>query len=228
MRFITVPRTETGCLSYLIADEVTGAGLLVDPPEDPAAGLGAAHDIGAPITRVLETHTHADHISGARILAARLGVPVLLPSLSRASYPHRTYAEGDSVRVGDVELRALHTPGHTPDSMSLIQDDRALVGDSLLVGSVGRADFYPEGPEEMYHSLFDKLLKLNDRLEIHPAHYGAHHGLPDRMGTTLGNERRTNEALTQKTKEDFVRYMTEGWPPKPHGWEEIVARNLRG
>ena len=228
MRFVPFPRSETGCLSYLIADDAAGAGLIVDPPQDPTPLLQEAQRFALPVTLVAETHTHADHVSGAYRLAERLHAPLLLPSLSRATFPHRRYGEGSTLRVGDVGLRATHTPGHTPDSMSLILEDRALVGDALLVGTVGRADFYPEGPVELYHSIFDKLLRLHDKIEIHPAHFGPRHGLPDRMVTTIGDERRTNEALTQKSKADFVRYMTEGWPPKPHGWEEIVARNLRG
>ena len=228
MRFLPVPRAETGCLSYVIVDEATGACLVVDPPEDPKVVLRAVEGLQARVTEVLETHTHADHISGAPFVSEMLGVPVLLPSKSQATYPHRSYADADMLRVGDVEVRALHTPGHTADSMSLIVGDRALVGDALLVGTVGRADFYHEGIEELYHSIFDKLLKFEDELMIHPAHFGPRHGLPDRTSTTLGEERLTNEALNQKTKPDFVRFMTEGWPPKPHGWEQIVERNLIG
>ncbi|MCI4348091.1 MAG: MBL fold metallo-hydrolase [Thermoplasmata archaeon] len=202
--------------------------MVVDPPEDSKAVLHAIEGPGARIIEVLETHTHADHISGARRLGESLPVPVRLPSKSQATYSHSSYGDGDTLRVGDVEIRALHTPGHTADSMSLVVGDRALVGDALLVGSVGRADFYPEGIEELYHSIFDKLLRFEDELEIHPAHYGPHHGLPERASTTLGEQRRTNEALSQRTKPDFIRYMSEGWPPKPHGWEQIVERNLKG
>jgi glyoxylase-like metal-dependent hydrolase (beta-lactamase superfamily II) len=228
MRFVPVFQAETGCLSYVIADEAAGACMVVDPPEDPKFVLRAVEGLPAQVIEVLETHTHADHISGAHLLGESLRVPVRLPSKSRATYPHSSYCEGDTLRVGDVEIRAVHTPGHTADSMSLVLEGRALVGDALLVGSVGRADFYPEGIEELYHSIYDKLLKFADELAIHPAHFGPRHGLPERTSTTLGEERRTNEALNQRTNSDFVRYMTEGWPPKPHGWEQIVERNLKG
>jgi hydroxyacylglutathione hydrolase len=228
MRFLPVPRVETGCISYVIVDDVAGAYVVVDPPEDPKGVLRAIEGVPAQVAEVWETHTHADHISGAHFLGESLGVPVRLPSRSEATYTHRTYGDGDTLRIGDLEIRALHTPGHTPDSMSLVLGNRALVGDALLVGSVGRADFYPEGIEELYHSIFDKLLKFTDDLTIHPAHFGSRHGLPERTSTTLGEERRTNEALNQTTKPEFVRYMTEGWPPKPQGWEQIVERNLKG
>jgi glyoxylase-like metal-dependent hydrolase (beta-lactamase superfamily II) len=111
--------------------------------------------------------------------------------------------------------------------MTLVLDDRALVGDTLLVGSPGRADFYEQGPEELYHSIFDKLLKLQDELVLYPSHFGPKHGLPEAMMTTLGHEKRSDEALSLRNQHDFVRYMTEGWPPKPHGWEAIVAANTR-
>ncbi len=228
MRFLPVTRVGTGCLSYVVVDEAGGACVVVDPPEDSKVVLRAVEGLQAHITEVLETHTHADHISGAHLLGQSLRVPVRLPSKSQATYAHISYSDGDTLRVGDVEIRAVHTPGHTADSMSLVLEDRALVGDALLVGSVGRADFYPEGIEELYHSIFDKLLKFSDELVIHPAHFGPRHGLPERTSTTLGEERRTNEALNQRTKPDFVRCMTDGWPPKPHGWEQIVERNLQG
>ncbi|MCI4353307.1 MAG: MBL fold metallo-hydrolase [Thermoplasmata archaeon] len=228
MRLIPVPRAKTGCISYIIADGAAGTCLVVDPPEDPTAVLRTVDGLQARVVEVLETHTHADHVSGAHHVGQMLGVPVRLPSKSQATYSHRSYGDADALRVGDVEVRALHTPGHTADSMSLIVGGRALVGDALLVGTVGRGDFYPQGIEELYHSLFDKLLTFDDELMIYPAHFGPRHGLPERTSTTLGEERRTNEALNQKTKPEFVRYMSEGWPPKPQGWEEIVERNLKG
>jgi len=223
--FRQVPRPETGCLAYVVGDPATREAVLVDPPEDTARIEAAARELGVQVTGVVESHTHADHLSGARAYAARTGVPIWLPAMSKARFPHRGIEDGKEVSVGDLRMRALHTPGHTPDSMVLVVEGKAIVGDTLLVGTVGRADFYPRGPEELYHSIFDRLLRLDDALEIYPAHYGPKHGLPEKLMTTLGAEKRTNEALTQATKADFVKYMTEGWPPKPHGWEAIVAQN---
>ncbi|TLZ58149.1 MAG: MBL fold metallo-hydrolase [Methanobacteriota archaeon] len=220
-----IPRVETGCMSYLIGDPGSGVAALVDPTEDPRVFLQEASALGLRIERVIETHTHQDHVSGAKALAARLRAPVHLPFKSPAKYPHESIAENSRLRIGDSELRAIHTPGHTPDHMTYVLGDAALVGDCLLVGTVGRADFYPEGPEELYHSVFDKILRLSDEVVVYPAHYGPHHGLPEDRFTTLGHERRFNEALTVKSKEDFIRYMMEGWPPKPGGWREISERN---
>ena len=122
-------------------------------------------------------------------------------------------------------MRALHTPGHTRCSMSLLLDDRAIVGDALLVGTVGRSDFYPDGPEEMYHTVFDKLVNLREDILVYPAHFGPHHGLPDELSTTVGREKRLSEPLNLRNKDDFIRYMTEGWPPKPARWKKIVETN---
>lgn len=211
-----VARPETGCMSYLIGNPEAGVSAAVDPMEDASALV---------LERVLETHTHQDHISGAKALAARLQVPVHLPFKSPAKYPHESIPDNGRIRVGDAAVRAVHTPGHTPDHMAFVLDDAALVGDCLLVGTVDRADFYDEGPEDMYHSIFDRILRLSDEVVVYPAHYGPNHGLPEDRFTTVGRERRFNGALTQATKADFIRYMTEGWPPKQEGWREISERN---
>lgn len=225
--FHQVVREASGCLGYLVGDPAAREALVVDPPQELDLVTAPARHLGVGITAVADTHTHADHRSGAHRLAEATGARLLLPAKSPATFPHERLAHGGDVRVGDLRLRALDTPGHTPDAMTLVFEDRALVGDTLLVGTAGRADFYPEGPEELYHSLFDTLLKLRDELLIFPAHFGGHHGLPPDLMTTLGKERRVNEALTQRTKEDFLKYMTEGWPPQPKGWRDIVAANQR-
>lgn len=228
LRFEQLARPETGCLAYVIADGTAREALVVDAPSDIAPALEAARRLGVRIAKVAETHTHADHRSGARALAAATGAELWMPQRSAARFPHQALADNADLRVGDLRLRAVHTPGHTPDAMSLLLPDRAIVGDTLLVGTAGRADFYARGPEELYHSIFDKLLKLSDEVQVYPAHYGPRHGLPEELMTTVGRERRLNEAVNQRTKEDFIKYMTEGWPPKPKDWEAIVAANNAG
>lgn len=222
---IQMARESSGCLSYILADREAGQCVVIDPTQDPFLYDEAARAHDLEIAGVWETHTHADHISSARPLALGRKVALWMPAKSGAAFPHTPISEGTKLRVGDVEVRAIATPGHTPDAMTFLAGDNAIVGDTLLVGTVGRADFYPEGPTELFHSVFDKLLALSDSVSVHPCHYGSHHGLPPERSTTLGKERTTNEALTQKTKEAFVRYMTEGWPPQPHGWKEIQWKN---
>ena len=225
MKVIQLARESTGCLTYLLADEGAGACVVVDPTQDPFLYDEAAQAHALRVTGVWETHTHADHISSARPLARQLKVPLAMPAKAGATFDHLGITGSTPLRVGDLEVRAIETPGHTPDAMTFLAGDAALVGDTLLVGTVGRADFYPEGPSELYHSVFDKLLRLEDRVRVFPCHFGSHHDLPPDRTTTLGAQRLDNEALTQKTKEDFVRYMTQGWPPQPHGWQEIQWAN---
>jgi len=225
MPVVQLPRESTGCLSYLLGDGSSKQCVIVDPTQDPFLYDEAARAHGLRVVGVWETHTHADHISSARAMANLLNVPLSMPAKAGASFPHLAITDGAALRVGDLHVRAISTPGHTPDAMTCLAGDEALVGDTLLVGTVGRADFYPEGPTELYHSVFDKLLRLSDAVKIYPCHYGTKHGLPDTRSTTLGHERKSNEALTQSTKEDFIRYMTEGWPPQPHGWREIMWKN---
>ncbi len=225
MKVVQLARESTGCLTYLLADEGVGECVVIDPTEDPYLYDEAARAHGLRVTAVWETHTHADHISSARPFARQLNVPLAMPSKSGATFRHIGITPSTPLRVGDLHVRALETPGHTQDAMTFIADDAALVGDTLLVGTVGRADFYPEGPSELYHSVFDRLLRLEDRVRVFPCHFGPHQALPPDRTTTLGAERLRNEALTQRTKEDFVRYMTEGWPPQPHGWKEIQWAN---
>jgi hydroxyacylglutathione hydrolase len=222
---VQMARETSGCLSYLLADKGAGVAVVVDPTQDPFLYAEAAVENGVDIIGVWETHTHADHISTARPLAVARKVGLWMPAKSGATFPHTPIGESTRLRVGDVEVRAISTPGHTPDAMTFLAGDDALVGDTLLVGTVGRADFYPEGPSELFHSVFDKLLGLSDAVRIHPCHYGAHHGLPPERSTTMGRERALNEALTQKSRDAFIRYMTEGWPPQPHGWKEIQWKN---
>ncbi len=225
MQVVQLAREATGCLTYLVADERAGECVVVDPTSDPYLYDAAAQAHGLRVTGVWETHTHADHLSSARPLARQLNVPLAMPAKSGATFDHVAIGPSTPLRVGDLQVRALETPGHTPDAMTFLVGDAAIVGDTLLVGTVGRADFYPEGPSELYHSVFDKLLRLEDAVRVFPSHFGPHQGLPPDRTTTLGAERVRNEALTQKTKEDFIRYMTGGWPPQPRGWKEIQWAN---
>jgi glyoxylase-like metal-dependent hydrolase (beta-lactamase superfamily II) len=222
---VQVARETTGCLSYVILDPSSASAAVVDPTLAPAVYIEAATSRGCEVTAVWETHTHADHISTARDVARHVGVPLHLPAKAGAAFDHHPISDGQRLRVGDIAVRAIATAGHTPDAMTFLAGDEAIVGDTLLVGTVGRADFYPQGPEELYHSIFDKILRLADSVRIHPCHFGPQHGLPEARVTTMANERVKNEALTLKSKDEFIRYMTEGWPPQPHGWKEIMWAN---
>lgn len=223
-----LPRPDTGCLSYFLADPIAREAVIVDPGIDAAPYLGSLSARGWHLAAIVETHTHADHLAGHSALHAATDAPIYVSRRSPAQYPHRTLMEGEAIDFGSEELAVLETPGHTLDHLTLRVRDSAFVGDTLLIGACGRTDLGDGSPERLWESLTDKLLHLPDEVEVYPAHFGPHHSLPARYVSTIGFERATNEALNQGSREAFVRYMTEGWPPKPSDFERIVRANLEG
>ena len=220
-----LPRPE-GCLSYFVGDLDERVAVVVDPGRDDAPYRALLGEGGWRLAAILETHTHADHLSGHAPLHAATGAPIYVSHRSPAQYPHRTLADGDAVPFGSEEVTVLETPGHTRDHLTLHVRDRIFTGDTLLLGSCGRTDLGDGAPDLLWESLQDKLLPLPAETEVYPAHFGPKHALPERFVSTLGFERSRNEALLQPTREAFLRYMTEGWPPKPEEFERIVRANL--
>ncbi len=220
-----LPRPE-GCLSYFVGDLDARVAVIVDPGRDDAPYRALLAEGGWRLGAILETHTHADHLAGHARLHAATDAPIYLGRRSPAEYPHRSLADGEAVAFGAEEVRVLETPGHTRDHLSLRVRDRLFTGDTLLLGSCGRTDLGDGSPDRLWESLQDKLLRLPPETEVYPAHYGPRHALPDRYVSTLGFERATNEALLQPDRDAFVRYMTDGWPPKPSDFERIVRANL--
>ena len=194
------------------------------------------------ITHIFETHVQADHLSGARTLAAATGAPVLLHELADARFPHVSLADDQELEMGNVKITVLHTPGHTPEGVSLVVTDHTrarepwfvLTGDTLFSGGVGRPDLMGDGAEtalasQLYDSLHGKLLKLPDHIEVYPAHFGGAacgKGLSGKPGTTIGFERRFNPALQQTSRADFVRFVLADLPPQPPAFAENRRRNL--
>ncbi len=221
-----------GCLahaSYLIGDG--GEAVVVDPSRDVEMYLDEAKCHGLTIKWVLETHLHADFVSGHRELAARTGATIAIGARAEAGFPHRGLAAGDELRVGGTVLRALETPGHTPESLSYLVFERAgdatpwgvLTGDTLFVGDVGRVDILSsrlpvaELAGMMYDSL-QKLLALPDETRVYPAH-GAGSLCGRSIGkdnwSTIGREREMNPALRPMSREAFVADITRDVPETP-------------
>jgi hydroxyacylglutathione hydrolase len=223
----------TGCASYVLGCLSEERLAVVDPHEalvDEYLALAAQAE--SPIVAVVETHVHADHRSGAWALAERTGAPVYLHAAADVDYPHRPLAAGDVLELGNTHLRVVHTPGHTPDSITLVGSDRkretdapwfALTGDTLFVGDAGRPDLYGDGSAEafagqLYDSLFGRLLRLEDHVEVWPAHFlgsACGRGMSGKPASTIGFERRWNAALRPRSREAFVRHMLDGLPPAP-------------
>jgi glyoxylase-like metal-dependent hydrolase (beta-lactamase superfamily II)/rhodanese-related sulfurtransferase len=233
-----------GCLahaSYLIGDG--GEAAVVDPRRDVDEYLDEARAQGLVIKWVLETHLHADFVSGHRELAARTGAAIVFGDKARAAFPHRGVRDGEEIRLGGLVLRFLATPGHTPESISILVLDPeprlVLTGDTLFIGDVGRPDLAasPGGvtPQDMagalYDSLHGKLLTLPDDVAVYPAHGAGSlcgRNISSETSSTIGVQRRTNYALAPMPKADFVCLMTADLPEVPAYFPRDVELNRSG
>lgn len=217
---------------------------MVDPQQDIEPYLEAAAQKSMRITHIVETHVQADHVSGARRLADITRAPVLFHESAPVTFPHVRVADGEEHELGNVQLTMWHTPGHTPDGLSVLVTDRSrgpepwfvLTGDTLFSGGVGRPDLLGQGlesslAEQLHESLYGKLLKLPDHLEIYPAHFSGAacgKGLSGKPGSTIGFERRFNPALQFASKADFVHFVLADLPAQPPAFAENRQRNLNG
>jgi hydroxyacylglutathione hydrolase len=215
---------------------------VVDPQLDIEPYLDAAGQKSMRVTHIIETHVQADHVSGARRLAAATGAPIFMHEAAAAEFPHVALRDGQDLALGNVTMMVLHTPGHTPDGLSIVVTDRTrapepwfvLTGDTLFSGGVGRPDLLGSGAEralaeQLYESLYGKLLTLPDHLEIYPAHFGGAacgKGLSGKPHSTIGFERRFNQALQFLSKDDFVDFVLADLPPQPEAFAENRRRNL--
>ena len=234
-----------GCLahaSYLIGSE--GVAAVIDPQRDVDIYIDAAKQKGLKIEHVIETHLHADFVSGHHELAQRTGARIYLGAGSGATFPHTAVKDGDSLQFGKCRFDFLQTPGHTIESVCIAMTELAepsrpravFTGDTLFVGDVGRPDLSGDlTPQELaamlYKSLHEKLLTLPDETEIFPAH-GAGSLCGRQMGSerssTIGKERRTNYALQAPTCEEFIRLLTDSLPPRPEYFGREVELNRQG
>ena len=238
MLFTQFVDDDLGCGSYLVGDEHAGVAVVVDPAYAIERYLDECARQGVRLTGVLETHTHADHVSGHGRLALEHGLPVYIHEAAGAAFPHTALEDGDEVTVGEVVLRTIHTPGHRPEHCAFAVIDRSrgdepwlvLTGDSLFVGDAARPDLAVEareGAEGLFHSLH-RLVDLGDGVEVFPGHVagslcGA--AMSSRASTTIGFERRFNHALQVSELEEFVDASVGPQPPRPPNMEQIVELN---
>ncbi len=240
MLFRQVIHEDLGCASYLVADRDAGHAAVIDPQWDidPYRRLARLH--GVRIEHILETHNHADHVSGHGRLARATGATVHVHELAAAEYPHEPFGDGWVLDLGEVTIEAIHTPGHRPEHTAFLLRDSSrdgapwavLGGDSLFIGDVARPDLAVEpreGSEEMFRSLRERLLVLDDEVEIWPGHLGGSlcggSSLDLKTSSTIGFERRHNPALSIADADEFVAAQLASLGDKPPNVERIVALN---
>jgi glyoxylase-like metal-dependent hydrolase (beta-lactamase superfamily II) len=202
---LQIPVGQIANFTYIIADEESSEAAIIDPSWDLDDVLRALKKNGWRAKYVINTHTHFDHVLGNDQVAALTGAKIVQHKNSQLE-KHTAVSDGDLIEIGSVRLRVLHTPGHSKDSMCLILEDQLIfTGDTLFVGNCGRTDLPGSDPAEMYHSLFDKLAKLDDKLVVYPGHnYGP---VPT---STIGREKNTNYVLQQRSKKEFLEFMSAG------------------
>jgi glyoxylase-like metal-dependent hydrolase (beta-lactamase superfamily II) len=221
---------DLGCASYLIADEEAGEAVLVDPAYAIEQYLEEAERSNVRIARVLETHTHADHLSGHGRLALEHDVLVSIHPIAEPEYPFDPIEDGGVVEVGSVSIRVLHTPGHRPEHCCYLVDGHLLTGDSLLIGDAARPDLAVEareGAEAMFHSL-QRLAGLPDGTEVDPGHVAGSlcaTGISSDRSSTIAAELKTNRALAYPSEEEFVAAHATISAPRPPTVERVVSLN---
>lgn len=234
-----------GCNSYILGDEVSGNAMVVDPLESVGVAeyVLTAQDLGVSIGHVVETHVHADHRSAARELAGELGLKVSFGRNAPATFDFNPLSDGQKISLGSVEAEILETPGHTPDSISIVVRDTSrgedpllvMTGDSLFVGDVGRPDLLNAGEEEKRKASRDqfrsvaRILALPDFTEVYPAHYGASKcgGLfmSKKPSSTVGYEKKYNFLALISDEDEFVERQMKLLKPPPEEARELRAVN---
>ncbi|WP_266206187.1 MBL fold metallo-hydrolase [Pontibacter kalidii] len=232
--------------AYAILSEDAKEVILIDPARDPQPYYDYAEENNARIVGVIETHPHADFVSSHLEIHQQTGATIYTHSMVGADYPHEAFDEGATLQLGEIKLKSLHTPGHSPDSISVVlehedKDKAVFTGDTLFIGDVGRPDLREsagnvtakreELARKMYKSTREKLMKLADDVVVYPAHGAGSlcgKGLSDANSSTIGNEKLSNYALKPMSEEEFVKVLTADQPfiPKYFGYD--VSLNKQG
>jgi hydroxyacylglutathione hydrolase len=240
MLFRQIIHEDLGCASYLVGDREAGVAAVIDPQWDiePYRRLARLH--GVRIGHVLETHNHADHVSGHGRLARTTGATIHIHELAEAEYEHEAFGDGWVLELGDLTIEAMHTPGHRPEHTSFLLRDASrggtawavVGGDSLFIGDVARPDLAVEpreGAAAMFRSLRERLLTLDDEVEIWPGHLGGSlcggSAIDLKTSSTIGFERRHNRALGIDDEAEFVEDAVASLGDRPPNVEQIVALN---
>lgn len=190
--------------TYVVADEDSGDAAIIDPSWDLDEILNMLKKKSWKAKYIINTHTHFDHVLGNDQIVAITGAKIIQHENSKLG-KDMAVRDGDIIEVGSIKLKVIYTPGHSEDSMCLVMDNILFTGDTLFVGNCGRTDLPGSDPEEMYHSLFDRLAKLDEKLVIYPGHnYGP------TPTSTIGQEKKTNYVLQPRSKQEFLEFMATG------------------
>jgi hydroxyacylglutathione hydrolase len=238
--FRQIVHDDLGCASYFVGDEDAGVAAVIDPRFEIDEYLQLARYLGVRIEHVLETHNHADHVSGHGRLAAATGATIHVHRDAGVAYDHEPFEDGTEIELGAVKVRAIHTPGHRPEhtAFALIDTDRGeepwavLTGDTLFVGDIARPDLAVdkrEGAHAIFHSLHERLLTLAPETEVWPGHLGGSlcggPGMDMKVSSTIGYESRHNELLNERDEEAFVERAVGNLPPQPPNFKAVVEIN---
>jgi len=238
--FRQITHDDLGCASYLVGDEDAGVVAVVDPKLDIDEYLRLARYMGVSIEHILETHNHADHVSGHGRLANATGAAIHVHRDAGPGYEHEPFDDGWELELGSVRVRAIHTPGHRPEHTAFALIDTArgpepwavLTGDTLFVGDIARPDLAvdrEEGARAIFRSLHEKLLSLPDSVEVWPGHLGGSlcggPGMDMKVSSTIGFERRHNGLLNEQDEDRFVERATSTLPPQPPNFQAVVDLN---
>ena len=240
MYFKQLVKEDLGCASYIVGCTNAGVCAVIDPRldmVDDILELTAAK--GLQVKAVIETHNHADHISGHGELSRRTGAEIYVHEQADVKYPHKNLKDGDELRFGVARLCVIHTPGHRPEHIALTVSDTSrsndpwlvLTGDSLFIGDIARPDLAvpgEEGASVLYDSIFNRLLKLDDGVEVYPAHVAGSlcgRGMSSMTSSTIGFERKHNTAAAPRSRTAFIHDMNENLPQRPPNMYNIVERN---
>lgn len=244
MYFKQITTPGLGCFSYVIGCPAARKMIIVDPKRDVQDYIDISRNEGMKITAVIDTHVHADHVSGAHELRSRTGCEIMMYESSPVQFEFTPLKEGQKLKIGNAGLDVLHTPGHTPDALSLLVTDFTrgdepwilLTGDVLFVGDIGRPDLVgdavlDEQIQNLYNTLYVKFSQYPDSLEVFPAHGAGSlcgRGMSSKPNSTLGFERRHNPMLGYDSYEAFHLAMSQGFPDRPKSFTHIIGTNADG
>jgi glyoxylase-like metal-dependent hydrolase (beta-lactamase superfamily II) len=189
--------------AYIIGDEKTKSAAIIDPAWEVDALLKQCDELGLKVAYVINTHSHHDHIEGDEAVVKRTGAKVVAHETASIRKDVGV-KDGDTIEIGSLKVKVIHTPGHCPDHICLLVDGKLMTGDLLFVGECGRTDLTGGSAGEMYESLFKKILPLDDSIEVYPGHdYGS------KPSSTIGSERKNNYTLKPRTREEFIKFMAQ-------------------